>query len=122
MALPKVSVTAETLDEVKARVAAEMQAALDEGYEILELYVPYEHSAALVAWVESESVRCGCTVEPGKIATLVINMALAPLPPKTAEQIQAEIDAALARTVEANALVERVAQLEALVAALQGGA
>ena len=107
----------ETLDEVKARVEAEVATALDEGFGIVEINIPYAHHAALVSWVESEGMRCGCNVSPGREAVLVVNMTLAPPPPKSAEQIQAEIDNALART-----FASRVADLEAIVASLQGGA
>ena len=126
MGLRDIATTAQaadpTIDEVKAHVEREVAAAVAEGYGIVEIEVPYSQHVELQAWVQSEGMRCGCTVAPGKSATLVINTTLAPPVPKTAEQIQAEIDAVLARTAEANALVERVAQLEALVASLQGGA
>lgn len=107
----------ETLDEAKARVEAEVATALDEGFGIVEINIPYAHHAALVSWVESEGMRCGCNVSPGREAVLVVNMTMAPPPPKSAEQVQAEIDNALARTFAA-----RVADLEAVVASLQGGA
>jgi hypothetical protein len=110
----------ETLDEAKARVESEVATALGEGFGIVEINITYAHHAALVAWVESEGMRCGCNVSPGREAVLVVNMTMEPPPPKSAEQIAAEIDAVLARQIETNALVDRVAQLEALVASLGG--
>ena len=110
-----------TIDEVKAHIEAEVALAADEGYGIVEVEVPYSQHVELQAWVQSEGMRCGCTVAPGRAATLVINTTLAPPVPKTAEQIQAEIEAALARTIETNALLDRVTALEAELAALKGG-
>lgn len=109
----------ETLDEVKARVEAEVATARAEGYGVVEINIPYAHHAALVSWVESEGMRCGCNVYPGKEAILVVNMTMGPPPPKSAEQIKAEIDAAVLRSQEAYALSSRVAELEAIVASLQ---
>lgn len=111
----------ETLDEAKARIEAEVATALDEGYGVVEINIPYAHHAALVAWVESEGMRCGCNVSPGREAVLVVNMTMPPPPPKSAEQVKAEIDAAVLRSQEAYALSSRVAELEVIVATLQGG-
>ena len=114
-----------TIEEQKAHIEAEVATALTEGYGVVEVEIPFSMHAELREWVESEGMRCGCTVAPGKVAVLVINTTLAPLPPKSPEQIKAEIDAILERdraTLQAFGLEARIAALEDELASIKGGA
>lgn len=72
----------ETLDECKARVSADLDAAAAVDDPVCEVTVPYAYGLELREWVESEGLRCGLNlgrVEDG--ATLVIAWTMAPPPP-----------------------------------------
>jgi hypothetical protein len=78
---------AETLDECKARVSADLDAAIADDNPACEVEVPYAYGLELREWVESEGLRCGLNLghtEAG--ATLVIAWTLAP-PPPVAEKV-----------------------------------
>ena len=64
-----------TLAEVQAEIEARVVACLGEGGSRVEMQVPPQHSAALLAWVEAEGMACGCQVQStprGRVHTLVI--------------------------------------------------
>jgi len=64
-------------------------------------------------------MRCACSIEPEKTATLCVSMKRSPPVPKSAEVIKAEIDAAIAATAERDALGARVTDLEAAIVLLK---
>lgn len=69
-----------TLDESKANVEAAISAALAAGETVCEYVVPYDQAEELRLWVESNGMRCACTISRPKKATLVVAMYLAPVP------------------------------------------
>lgn len=69
----------ETLVECKARVSADLDAAIAADDPVCEVVVPYAYGQELREWVESEGLRCGLNL--GRVedsATLVIAWTMAP--------------------------------------------
>lgn len=112
-----------TLDEWKDSItsAVEDYIRLSKG-DVVEIVVGGNHAEELMAWVQGQGLRCGCARSTGGYARLAINLKMAPPPPRTPEEIQAEIDAAVERSrVEreqqaTDLLTPRVAELEGLLA------
>jgi hypothetical protein len=121
MPLPSIQQSvAETLEEAKTRIEAAVVDALGQ-QDVVEIEVPLQLSQDLLKWVEDEGMMCGCQILPNNKSILAINTTQPPLPPRSPEEIQAEIDLAVQQAQEIYSLSARVATLEAEIASLRGG-